>query len=92
MSAVDNANALESVVAGLVDGFVRVYRDHDGRVSFRVAIGALGSPPEECDHIEFVLSDGAVSDLGRALSADGADSDPIFCSVGVRRRGRSRPG
>lgn len=78
-------------VAGLVDGFVLVSRDHDDRVSFRVVIGAPGAAPEDCDHVEFVLGDEALQDLGLALSAGDANGGtPIPCSVGVRRRARSQ--
>ncbi|GAA3463347.1 MULTISPECIES: hypothetical protein [Saccharothrix] len=92
MNTANNTDAPRSVVAGLVDGFILVYRDHDDCVSFRVVLGPPGAPPEECDHIELVLGDEAVRDLGAALEVSRVDGTPISCSVGVHRRAGPRAG
>lgn len=40
----------------IVSGIMGVSRSPGGEFLLNLAVGRAGAPPEECDHVEFVLS------------------------------------
>jgi hypothetical protein len=79
-------------VPGIIEAAVAIIPDPDGRVSFRVVVGASGGRASGCDLVELIIDP---EHVGRALAgmniramADAGDTDelPMFpCHIGFYR-------
>ena len=54
---------------GIVSGILEMSFGPDGDAYLNIVVGAAGAPPEECDHVEFVLSAEQTDSLAQALAA-----------------------
>jgi hypothetical protein len=77
-------------VPGIIEASVAITAEPDGRVSFRVLIGAASGRPSECDVIELIISPEHVScalagTKIRALAGSETAHEPaVFpCHIGL---------
>jgi hypothetical protein len=54
---------------GIVSGILGLSRGPGGEAFLHLVVGSAGAPPEECDHVEFVLSAEQADALAQALAA-----------------------
>jgi hypothetical protein len=83
-------------VPGIVEASMTICPEADGRISFRVMIGADGGQSSECDLIELIISPEDISrglagaNIGTSQGAQIADGQPIFpCHIGLNRNARA---
>jgi hypothetical protein len=83
-------------VTGIVEASVAICPEADGRISFRVMIGADGSQSSTCDLIELIISPEDISralagaNIGASQDAQIADGQPTFsCHIGLHRNARA---
>jgi hypothetical protein len=83
---------VRSEVPGIIEASVTIAAQPDGRVSFRVRVGAGDRPTAECDLIELIISLEHVGDAlaeartGPRASRQAAEELPVFpCHIGLYR-------
>lgn len=81
-------------VPGIVEASMTISPEADGRISFRVLIGA---PSSSCDLLELIISPADIDQAlagaatGASPGTEIADERPAFpCHIGLHRNARSR--
>ena len=75
-------------VPGIIDASMTISQKPDGRISFRVLIGADGGPSVHCDLIELIIG---AEGIGQALADAhigmlvGRDQPTVPCHIGLYR-------
>jgi|GEM_PF-3922953 hypothetical protein len=78
-------------IPGIIDGAMTITPELDGKISFRVLIGANGEQADRCDCIELVINSEyvrqalAATKVRRPFGAPVIDELPTFpCHIGLK--------